>query len=58
VVLEPFTSEDLLTALRETLAAQELLAAVAEAISGGDERGEGIRTQSGSQGRVMDTTRR
>jgi hypothetical protein len=58
VVLEPFTSEDLLTALRETLAAQELLAAVAEAISGGDERGEGTRTQPGSPGRVMDTTRR
>ena len=58
VVFNPFTIEDLLTALRETLTARELLAAATEAMSGGDERGEGTRTQPGSHGRVMDTTRR
>ena len=57
VVFRPFTIEDPLTVLRETLTAQEPLAAT-EAMPGGDERSERTRTQPSAQGGVMDTTRR
>jgi hypothetical protein len=58
VVFEPSTIADPLTVLRETLTAQEQLAAATEAMSGVDERSEGTRTQPSAQGRAMDTTRR
>jgi CheY-like chemotaxis protein len=43
VVLKPFTIEDLLTALSETLTAQALIHTLNEATSEGDERGAGAR---------------
>jgi hypothetical protein len=58
MVFEPFTIEDPLTVLCQTLTAQEQLAAATEAMSGVDERSEGTRTQPSAQGGVMDTTRR